>query len=485
MRRMWMNFRRATAGLLGLVVTLTLAACGGAGNGPDQITPQGWDEEDLPQWVRDLPEGTEPRDDDDTQEATLYLLQAQGRQGDQARDFYQRALTAAERAIERDPENPQGYLLAGEAKLGLGNLNEAADLLDRAEEIYPRYILETEVIREQSWIEHYNAGADALQAEDHDEAVVHFEMAHRIYQGRPDAMLQLARLYTERDRVAEAIDIYGTAIELIESPRAEDLDEELVPVWAEGLVIARFNKAQLLFQQERYLEAAEMYEAVLAEDPDDLMALSNVAISYAAAGESERAMAVYDELLGRPDLDARDYFLIGIGLYQVDEFSQAARAFGMALETVPGHRDAHFNRVQSLFLAEEWEALVAAGEALLEVDTHNRAAHQFLAQGLVRMGQEHEAVAIMEQSEDLPFEVSDLQSQRTPQGVAVMGQVVNRSMAAGTTVRFRVFIYSVSGEEVGRTEATVTLGEVEEPVMLQAEFRTNADVLGFRYEVIG
>jgi tetratricopeptide (TPR) repeat protein len=485
MRRTRMNFRRATAGLLGLVVTLTLAACGAAGNGPDEITPQGWDEEDLPQWIRDLPEGTEPRDDEHTQEATLYLLQAQGREGDQARDFYQRALASAESAIERDPENPQGYLLAGEAHMGLGNLNEAADLFDRAEEIYPRYILETEVIREQSWIEHYNEGADALQAENHDEAVVHFEMAHRIYQGRPDAMLQLARLYTERDRTPDAIELYRQAIDLIEGPRSEDLDEELVPVWEEGIVIARFNMAQLLFQQERYLEAAEMYEAVLAQDPDDLMALSNVAISYAAAGESERALAVYDDLLGRPDLDARDYFLIGIGLYQVDEFSQAARAFGRALETVPGHRDAHFNRVQSLFLAEEWEALVEAGEELLEVDTHNRPAHQFLAQGLVRLGQEHEAVAIMERSEDLPFEVSELQSQRTPQGVAVLGQVVNRSMAPGTTVRFRVFIYSVSGEEAGRTEATVTLGEVEEPVMLQAEFRTGADILGFRYEVIG
>jgi tetratricopeptide (TPR) repeat protein len=477
-----MNFRRATAGLL---VTLTLAACGGAGSGPDQIAPQAWDEEELPQWIRDMPEGTEPRDDDDTQEATLYLLQAQGREGDQAREYYQRALTSAEQAIERDPGNPQAYLLAGEAQLGLGNLNEAADLLDRAEEIYPRYILETEMVREQEWIDHYNDGVSAIEAENHEEALVHFEMAHRIYQGRPDAMLQLARLYNEGGRAAEAIEVYRDAIALVEGPRSEGLDEELQPVWEEAGIIARFNMAQLLFQQERYLEAAEMYEAVLAQDPDDLMALSNVAISYAAAGESERALAVYDDLLGRPDLDARDYFLIGIGLYQVDEFSQAARAFGMTLESVPGHRDALFNRVQSFFLAEEWEALVEAGEQLLEVDTHNRPAHQFLAQGLVRLGQEHEAVAIMERSEALPFEVSELQSQRTPQGVAVLGQVENRSMAPGTTVRFRVFIYSVTGEEVGRTETTVTLGQVEEPVMLQAEFRTNADVLGFRYEVIG
>lgn len=480
-----MNFRRATAGLLGLVLAMTLAACGGAGNGPEQMAPQTWDDEDLPQWIRDLPEGTEPRDDDATQEATLYLLQAQGREGEEARDFYQRALNSAQSAIENDPENPQGYLLAGEAHLGLGNLEEAARNLDRAEEIYPRYMLETEVVREQAWIDHYNEAIESLQAEDTEAAMAHFEMAHVIYQGRPDAMLQLARLYTDRNRNDDAIELYTRAVELIQGPRAQDLDEELVPIWGESLAIAMFNKAQLLFQAERYLEAAEMYESILAEDPDDLMALSNVAISYAAAGEAERAMAVYDDLLSRPDLDARDYFLIGIGLYQVDEFAQAARAFGMSLDAVPGHRDALFNRVQSLFLAEEWEELVEAGQELLELDSHNRPAYQFLAQGLVRLGEEHEAVSIMERMEGLPFEVTDLQVERTGTGVVVLGQVVNRSMAAGTDVRFRVFVYSVDGVEAGQTETTVTLAGVEEPVMLQAEFRTDADVLGFRYEVIG
>lgn len=480
-----MSFRRATAGMLGLAVALTLAACGaGAGTAPDEIAPQGWDEEDLPQWIRDLPEGTEPRDDESTQEAMLYLLQAQGREGDEARDFYQRALSAADEAIQRDPENPQGYYLKAEAHVGLGNIEEAAENLDRAEEIYPRYILETEVIRELAWIDHYNDGIEALQDGDRDTAVREFELAHRIYQGRPDAMLQLAALYAERDRNDEAIELYGQVIELIQGPRAEELDDELRPVWDESLQIAMFNKAQLLFEAERFLEAAEVYEMVLEEDPEDLMALSNMAISLAAAGEGERALAVYDDLMARPDLDARDYFLIGIGLYQVDEFAQAARAFGLTLDIVPGHRDALFNRVQSLFLAEEWDELVQAGERLLELDTHNRAAHQFLAQGMVRLGQEHEAVQIMERMEALPFDVDQLQLERMPNGVAILGHVVNRDMPAGSTVRLRIIVYNVDGQEAGSTEVTANLGEPETAAPFQADFRTDEDILGFRYEVI-
>jgi len=480
-----MNVRRATVGIFGLAMILTLAGCGGgAATAPDDITPQGWDEEDLPEWIRDLPEGTEPRDDDHTQEAMLFLLQAQGREGDEAREFYERALSAADEAIASDPENPQGYYLKGEAHMGLGNLEEAAENLDRAEEIYPRYILETEVIREQAWIEHYNEGIEELQEENFDAAIAHFEMAHMIYQGRPDAMLQLAALLTERDRRDEAIDLYGEVIDLIRGPRAADLDEELRPVWDESLPIAMFNKAQLLFESERYLEAADVYEMVLEEDPDDLMALSNMAISLAAAGEGERAMALYDDLMQRPDLDARDYFLIGIGLYQVDEFEQAARAFGMTVDIIPGHRDALFNRVQSLFLAEEWEELVEAGETLLELDTHNRAAHQFLAQGLVRLGQEHEAVQVMERMEELPFDVDQLQLERVSNGVAILGHVVNRGLSEGSQVQLRVFIYSVDGAEAGSTDVSVTVGEPETAATFQADFQTDEDILGFRYEVM-
>jgi tetratricopeptide (TPR) repeat protein len=484
-RRSWMNFQRMTAGMLSLAVALTLGACGAAvGNGPEGIAPQDWDDEDLPQWVRDLPEGTEPRDDEATQEALLMLLQGHGREGEEAREAYGMALDAAERAIEADPENPQGYYLAGEAHLLMGNLEEAARRFDQAEEIYPRYMLETELLREEAWIEEYNEGIQHLQEGDLDQALPYFERAHTIYQGRPDAMLQLASIYGQLDRIDDAIDLYGQAIDLIQGPRGVDLDEELEPVWEESLEIAMFNRAQLLFQSERYLEAAEAYEAILEEDPEDLMALSNLAISLAAAGEGERARALYDELLERPDLDARDYFLTGVGLYQVDEFEQAARAFDRTLDAVPGHRDALFNRVQSLFLAEMWEDLVEAGESLLQLDTHNRNAHQFLAQGLVRLGEEHEAVEVMEQMEALPFDVDDLQIQATGTGAILGGHVVNRHMPGGSEVQLRVHFYTVDGSEAGSTDVSVRLGEPEEAVPFQAEVQSDADVFGFRYEVL-
>ena len=479
-----MNFRRAAAGLLSLAVVLTMAACGGTGNGPDQVSPQDWDDEDLPQWIRDLPEGTEPQEDDDTQEAFLYLLQAQAREGDEARAAYERVLESAEAAIESNPDNARGYYLAGEAHLGMGNLEEAARNFDRAEEIYPRYILDTEMLREQEWIDQYNEAVDYMLAEDMERATHHFELAHMIYQGRPDAMLQLARLYNEQGRQEDALELYTEAVELMEGPRSEGLDEELAESWAESHSIALFNKAQLLFEAERYSEAADAYGQIVERDPEDMMALSNMAIALAAAGRDDEARALYDDLMERPGLSARDYFLIGVGLYQVEEWEQAARAFGEASERVPGYRDALLNKVQSLFLAEDWEPLVEAGELLLQLDSHGGAAHQFLAQGLVRLGEEHQAVEIMEQLEALPFEVDDLQLQRIQGGVTILGVVINQHLDPGTEVNLRVFIYTVEGEAAGDTEVSVQVGQPEEAVQFQADFATDQDILGFRYEVV-
>lgn len=481
-----MNFRRITAGFFGLVVLAALAACGGPGtNGPEGLAPQDWDEEDLPQWIRDLPEGTEPREDEHTQEAILHMLRAQGREGDELEEILHQALEAAEAAIEADPENPQGYFLAGEIHMGLGNLEEAAEMFDRAEEIYPRYVLETEAIREQAWIDEYNEGIEFVQEGDLQGALEYFERAHMIYQGRPDAMIQLASIYTEMDRRDEAIDLYRQASELIQGPRREGMDEEILEAWEEHLLIARFNRAQLLFEAERYLEAAELFEEVLADDPDDMTALTNMAVALTAAGEDERARELFDDLLARPDLGARDYYAVGVGLYQADEFGEAARAFAQTLEVIPGHRDALFNRVQSLFLAEQWEEVIEAGDLLLELDSHNRAAHQFVAQGLVRLGEEHEAVRIMERMEDLPFEVDGLQMEATRNGVAVLGHVVNMNMQPGRDVQLRIHFYTVEGAEAGTTDVTVTLGDTGEAVAFQADLRTGEEIFGFRYEVLG
>jgi tetratricopeptide (TPR) repeat protein len=478
-----MNFRTGAASLLGLAIILGGCAAGGGGGGG--VAPQTFDEEDLPAWVLALPEGDEPRDNEHTEEAFLALFQA-GQTADPARieEFAREALAAAQAGMNEDPENAQSYFQAGSAYLFLDDFESAGQMFDRAEEIYPRYVLETEFLRESSWIDEYNLAVEYLMSEPAG-AVPHLERAHQIYQGRPEAMLQLAAIYAEDGRTDQAIDLYGQSIDLIRGPRAQDVDdEEILAMWNESLEVALFNRGQLLFMAGRFDEAAEVYEDIVEMFPDDLMALSSLAAALVSAGETDRASALYDEILNRPDLDARDYFTIGLGFYEANDLVQAARAFEEAHARVPQDRETLSNLTHTLYSAENWEGLLDVARRYLEVDTHTENAFRYLIQALVQLDQQTAAVEVLEELEALPFDVDGLQMAFIDGGVAVAGQVTKRLEDASSSVRLRVHFYDVNGGTAGSEDLTVTLGEVQQPVIFQADLATNADVVGYRYEVL-
>jgi tetratricopeptide (TPR) repeat protein len=454
-----------------LAFALALGGCASAGNGPSVSTGFGAPE-DLPDWVAELPEGTEPRDNDHTGQATLALLQGN----------FEEALESARAGIEEDPENPQSYFQAGEALLGMGELEQAAEMLDRAEEIYPRYILETMGLREQAWIDEYNLAFEAIEAEDDAAAVRQFERAHSIYQNRPEAMLNLASIYAQEGQDDRAIDYFSQAIEVIEGPWTERVDDDTRENWMESLEVAQFNKAQLLLRTERYAEAAEAFEVLVERDPDNMDLLSTYAAALVAGGQADRAEALFEELLQRPDPSPADYFSIGVGLYQVDEFEGAAQAFQAVLDEIPEHRDAALNLAQTLYLSEEWEGLERVSQHLADIDPYNENAYRFQAQALVRLDREQDAVQVLDRLEALPWIIDDLSLQAAGQDLVVVGQVTNRTEAEGTAVNLRFHFFDAEGNAAGTADSSIQLPGADESGVFQVEAPA-ANVFGFRYEV--
>ncbi len=456
-----------------LAFAVALGGCATGGSGPSVSTGLG-SAEDLPDWVAELPEGTEPRDNDYTGNATLALLQGN----------FEQALEEARAGMEADPDNPQAYYQAGEAHLGLGNLEEASAMLDRAEELYPRYIMETMGLREQAWIDEYNLAFEAIEAGDEDGALQQFERAHMIYQNRPEAMLNLASLYAQRGDNDRAIDYYQQAIEVIEGPWTDRVDDATRENWLESLEVAQFNTAQLLLRAERYADAAQAFEVLVEQDPDNMNLVSTYASTLVAAGQSERAEALFDELLDRPDLTPADYFSIGVGLYQVDQFEGAARAFRAVVDRVPQHRDAVLNLAQTLYLAEEWEELESVARQLTEVDPYSENAFRFLAQALVRLDREQEAVEQLDRLEALPWVIDDMNLQVAGDALVVVGQVTNRAEGAGTAVNLRFHFFDAEGNAAGTSDTSIQLPGEGESGVFQVEAPGDGDLFGFRYEVL-
>ena len=467
-----MNVRIRAAYILGLSVFV--GGCAG-GPGPEAVLPQPAADDDQPAWVLALPEGTPPSDTDETGRAALFLAQGQ----------YETALEAAQAGIAADPMNAQAHLQAGQAYIGLDDYAAADAALTRAEEIYPRYALDIQFLRETEWIEHFNSAVAAMSTGEA-AAIAALERAHSIYRGRPEAMVQLGALYAQSDRSEDALEMFGFAVEMLEGPIAERTDDPAVlATYAENLEVSRLNIGQIAFELGRYDESAESYRVLTEADPNDYQVQAAYGVALIAGGRAAEASAVYEELLTRPGLGAMDYNAIAVGAYNGDLFIQAAQAFGLAYGELPQSRDFIYNQAQSLYLAEtDYEQLVAAATQLIEADTHNRTARQFLVQGLARLERMEEAATALNELEGLPFDIAELQLVPADGGYAIPGLVTNRTAEPGSAARIRFRVYDADGLEVGSQDLSITLDEVEVGLELRAEFATTATVVAYNYEVL-
>ncbi|MEX2527396.1 MAG: tetratricopeptide repeat protein [Gemmatimonadota bacterium] len=460
-----MKFRTGFALLASL--TLVAGGCASTGGGPGAGDP-------------DAPQETEL-----SRNATLFLSQAQ-LTGDEAEqnNRYQQALEAAQAGIAADSAHALSYLLAGQALIGLGQTAEADDFLTEAVALYDGYAQEVEAIREEAWIEAYNEGVDALGTGDEQAAQVSFERGHEIYQERPEAMIQLGTMYVSSGEHDLAIERFGQAVDVI-LEKAEEQDEETRAFWMENLEPVAFNRAQLLAQQGRYNEAETAYRNFLERDPDNIGAISNLAVVLVNKGDSAGAEQIYSELMSRPGMTAEDFFVTGIGLFQVESFEQAARAFGEAHRLNPQSRDAIYNYAQTLYLAEDFESLVEIEDALLTADAFNENAYRLVAQSHLQTGDQQTAVQFLERMQALPFDLSQTQLQPMAGGGArISGMVTTLSGEPGSQFRIRFTFMDPAGTDLGSTEVTGTLPAQEESVAVQGEWNGEGRVTSFRYEVL-
>ena len=467
-----MNVRIGAVCLFGFA--LVLGGCAG-GSAPQAVQPQAVADEDLPVWVLALPEGELPRDNNETGRAALFLAQG----------LFEQALEAAQAGIQLDSSNAQSYLQAGQAYIGLGDYANASSMFDQAVGFHPRSVLEANFYREAQWIETYNEAVTFMPG-DIPSAIAALERANTIYQDRPEAMVQLGALYSQEGQPEQALEMFLQAVEMIEGPVGQrEEDPEAIASLEENLEASRFNLGQLFFELERYAEAAEVYEILVNENPDDLMAYSNLGAALVGAGNSQRASEVYGELLARPSLTVTDYNAVAIGAYNGDLFVLAAQAFGRAHEALPQNRDFIFNQAQALYLAEEeQEKLVDVATRLVEIDTHNRNARQFLIQALIGLERVEEAAEVLNELESLAFDIEGLQLVAVEGGYTLPGVVTNRTADPGSTANIRFRFFDANGLEVGVQDVSLLLEEVEVGLEFEVEFPTTAEVIGYNYEVL-
>lgn len=457
------------SGMILMVAAVALGGCTGAtaGAGPaaGPTSTSG----------RTYPPGTRPTESKFTTAAKAALIT----------NNFQAALDQARQGIAADTVNPQHYFLAGQAQVGLGNIEAADSMFDIAERKYPAYVEETLEHRERAWQQALSKGAEAYNNNNMAEAIQQWQIANRISDLHPESYLYLGQALLQEDRADEAVEAFrGGLAALQRNPPVE--------VWNEEYKAQRLTARPDLIEQlgqtlefrQRFADAEQLYRQELAADSTNVALRARLAASIGAQqGRAAEAQAMYSQLLSQPGLGARDLESIGAALYNAEKYAEAATAFKRVTDLRPNSAQAWTNYSLALNNAKQWQQLATAAERLAQVDPLSQDAYIFAARAYTSLKQNAKATATVKRVEALPVLVRNVKLQAGASKATLRGEVVGNRARSGTPVALRFTFYGEQGP-LGTQTVTVNAPARDAAAPFETSLDITSPVTGYSYELV-
>ena len=461
--------------------------------------------------------GEKPRGGKWSTSAELYLDRARknAKPEDKVRN-YRQAVEILTEGFDQQPKNPKNYLLAGQAFIGLADFVSADGAWTTAEMMWTCYLPKVDTLRYNAWVQAYNRGARYSNSDDMDKALAEYQNAWVVYDRLPQPMIQLGTYYANSaiaatDPAAQA-EARRLAIDYFrEALAATERATRLRPANREEFSRATtFNLAQILAFEERYLEAAQAYEAFLAAEPDNIAAKSNMAVVVTlAAGafrqeaelledgpEKEALLARadslrgdasqhYSDLLARENLEADDYQNIGAGLSQIGMTEEAIVAYQKVLDLQPYNASSMEQLALALYGQQLYDSLLIVATRLVELYPLSMNNTAMLANAYRELERSEEALVILQGREDLKAELLGL-FLTSQEGLHVLrGTLYNIGLQPQDELALQFDFYDDSGEVAATSAVTLTVPEQGTQSAFEVPVTTESDLAGFSYRVAG
>lgn len=455
-----------------------------------------------------------------TRSAGLYLERAAKASAEERAELLGKALEQVTEGTGKDADNPKIWFVSGQVHSRLGDMAKADEQWDRVEQLCASgNFVGLEVERLNSWVAAYNEGVQASQAGDMAAAIEKMAMADAVYQGRPEARVNLGIFHANAGNNEKAIEAFRGSLEILGNEALlADLSEEQKASWAELEEIASFNMAQLLAMGGKNEEAVEAYRAYLAKHPDNLAALQNLAIVLNQLGRGSEATELYATMLNRTDLGALELFNVGVGFFNAELYDNAAEAFRKALAKNPHMRDARYNLLQGLYaptlpldsihakatgeekkkvagqLTTLYTEIVEQGSELLKSDPLNANAMLIVARANKSLADlaatkaegdrfRNATMAVLEKQQAIPVAINEITTQGTETGLKVTGALGNLNAKEGAPITLRFTFLAEDGTTISTQDVTVNAPATGET----AEFEVAAEgleIAGWSYVLV-
>jgi tetratricopeptide (TPR) repeat protein len=382
---------------------------------------------------------------------------------------YRRALEKLEENWSLPEVPDRSYLLAANAYLELRDLVGADSMLTTLVEIAPQCEEQAQRMRFNAWVDHFNAGIEALRQGDSPTALERFETANVINRDAR-SLAYAGQIHQQSGDEAKASELYEMALEA-------GGDDAIVRT-------ASINLASLKQQTGDVDGALEIYEEYSSANPDDVLGRLNFAIALMNAEREDEAQAIFSELMNRDDLTFNQWSQVGIGLYRAQNFARAAEAFERAYELNPHNKETLENLANARYQAERYEELLPLAEELVERYPLERVPLNLVANSHRELGNPEKALELLERRDAMPIEI--LRSQLTPMDgnvYSIDGEAMARSAEAGSTLTIPVTLVGEDGADVMTESLELTVPAEGEVAAFSLQLETETPIVGFRYGV--
>ncbi len=283
---------------------------------------------------------------------------------------YSNALEQLRVASEKEPTNPEVFLVKGKLYAEMDSIEQMNDAFDTALELDSTKIRDIQDWRFDKRVEHFNRGIRFGDNKQWDKAREATLTAVNIDPTFTDGWVNLAYFYEKLGEEEKSNEAYRKAYEL------EPLNME----YAKNVAVREFNAGNAE-------EAEKILGKIIEEGEPDVVVYSLQGRVLMQQGKLDAAKEVYDKALEDNPEDADLLFDYGALLFSTKEnYDEAADYFKRVIEIDPDNSDALYNLTLALYQAENYEQAASWGEKLVANDPQNNLGWIQFAISLKRSG---------------------------------------------------------------------------------------------------
>ncbi|HMA40106.1 MAG TPA: tetratricopeptide repeat protein [Gemmatimonadales bacterium] len=224
-------------------------------------------------------------------------------------------------------------------------------------------------------------------------------------------------------------------------------------------VVARGRALRETLQQQAAVDSATAqaafdpavaaYRGLVAAYPTNVEAATSLAGIYAQAGRRAEAASVFDDLLAHSsDLTTSDLYDLGQRLLQAKLLGPGTKAYALALQRNPYHRNALAELASAYIDARDTANALATAQRLQALDPLNKAALHIVAQAWELRGRRDSAQVYGTLADTLTVDISIASLVGDSAGVTLTGVASNLGNGPSKALRVTVDLLDARGTAV-------------------------------------